>query len=114
MSLLCPAYPTTPLRATRSTCGALTPGYAGLTLRCNVRGVTLGHLDEKDFLWPYRMLDDKRKFALQIGCAMFAGKDWTNYGAVLAGASIAVLPTLGLFIAFQRSIAEGIALSGIK
>ena len=67
-----------------------------------------------DFLWPYLMLDNVRKFTLQIGLAMFAGKDWTNYGAILAGATIAVVPTLALYIAFQRYITTGIALSGLK
>jgi ABC-type glycerol-3-phosphate transport system permease component len=67
-----------------------------------------------DFLWPYLMLDNVRKFTLQIGLAMFAGKDWSNYGAILAGASIAVVPTLVLYIAFQKYITTGIALSGLK
>ncbi len=67
-----------------------------------------------DFLWPYLMLNNIWKFTIQIGLAMFAGKDWTNYGAVLAGASIAVIPTLVLYIAFQKYITTGIALSGIR
>jgi multiple sugar transport system permease protein/raffinose/stachyose/melibiose transport system permease protein len=67
-----------------------------------------------DFLWPYLMLDKVSTFTLQIGLAMFAGKDWSNYGAILAGASIAVLPTLAIYIAFQRYITTGIALSGLK
>jgi ABC-type glycerol-3-phosphate transport system permease component len=67
-----------------------------------------------DFLWPYLMLDNVRKFTIQIGLAMFAGKDWSNYGAILAGATIAVVPTLVLYIAFQKYITTGIALSGLK
>jgi multiple sugar transport system permease protein len=67
-----------------------------------------------DFLWPFLMLTDSQKYTLPIGLALFQGKYWTDLSSVLAGASIATIPVVILYIIFQKRIIEGITLTGLK
>jgi multiple sugar transport system permease protein len=50
-----------------------------------------------------------------VALALFAkGQNATNYGLLLAGATVVVMPILLVFLAFQRKFIEGIATTGIK
>ena len=68
-----------------------------------------------NFLWPLVVAQTEDTYTLPVALALFAkGQNSTNYGLLLAGATVVVIPILLLFLAFQRKFIEGIATTGIK
>ncbi|NQT59872.1 MAG: carbohydrate ABC transporter permease [Bacteroidetes bacterium] len=67
-----------------------------------------------DFLWPLIMLSDPQKMTLSVSLAAFKGNLITVYGPLMAGSIILMVPPFLLFLALQRRIVQGIALSGFK
>ena len=67
-----------------------------------------------DFLWPLIVLTDSSKYVFPIGLATFVGENQTEYGVITAGSTLATLPIVIVFLALQRHIVGGIALSGLK
>jgi len=68
------------------------------------------------YLWPLIITNDTDMRTIQIGIRFFLfdqerGADW---GAIMAGAVIALLPTLVLFLVAQRQLVKGIATTGLK
>ncbi len=68
------------------------------------------------YLWPLIITNDASMRTVQIGIRYFLfdqerGADW---GALMAGAVIVMLPTLLLFLIAQRQLVKGIALTGLK
>ena len=51
---------------------------------------------------------------LSIGISSFQGQHSTDYPLLMAGALMATLPIIILFIFLQRYFIEGIAMNGIK
>jgi multiple sugar transport system permease protein len=67
------------------------------------------------YLWPLVALNDQDLYTLplilvQISTSMGV----TNYQTVMAGSLLASIPTIAVFLIFQRNFVRGIALSGIK
>ena len=50
----------------------------------------------------------------RAGALLGRARTSTNYGLLLAGATVVVLPVLLVFLVFQRRFIEGIATTGIK
>ncbi len=67
-----------------------------------------------NFLWPLIVLNSENNFTLPVGLSMFSRQWWTNYGLVMAGATVSVIPILIVFFIFQRHFIEGIVLTGLK
>jgi len=67
-----------------------------------------------DFLWPFLMLSRNTQYTLPVGLALFNGQYANNHGGTLAGATIAVLPMVIVYLLFQRQFIEGIAMTGMK
>ncbi|NPA90778.1 MAG: carbohydrate ABC transporter permease [Chloroflexi bacterium] len=68
-----------------------------------------------EFFWSLIALQAPEKLTLPIGLKMLHGARDLDYGLLMAGATLASLPALVLFILFRRRIIRGIALtSGIK
>jgi multiple sugar transport system permease protein len=68
-----------------------------------------------NFLWPLVVAQTEDTYTLPVALALFAkGQNATNYGLLLAGATVVVMPILLVFLAFQRRFIEGIATTGIK
>lgn len=67
-----------------------------------------------DFLWPLIVLTTSDKFVLPLGLALFVAQFGTQYGLTMAGASLAIVPVLIVFVAMQRYIIQGITLTGFK
>ncbi|HHV80205.1 MAG: carbohydrate ABC transporter permease [Dictyoglomi bacterium] len=67
-----------------------------------------------NFLWPLIVLNNEDKFTLPVGLSMFSQQWWTNYGLVMAGATISVIPVLIVFFIFQKQFIQGIVLTGLK
>ena len=67
------------------------------------------------FLWPLVVAQTQDHYTLPVALALFStGQNVTNYGVLLAGASVVVVPILIVFLIFQRRFIEGIATTGIK
>ncbi len=66
------------------------------------------------FLWPMIVLNDPSKATIQMGLQAFSYNNQTDYGPMMAGALIAILPILILFLLLQKYFVQGIAFSGIK
>jgi len=68
-----------------------------------------------NFLWPLVVATTEDMYTLPVGLALFSvGQDRTEYGPLLAGAVVIVLPVLLVFIALQRLFTRGIAMTGLK
>lgn len=67
-----------------------------------------------DFLWPVYVLFSPQRLTLPPGLSTLQGAATTNYALIMAGAVIASVPALILFILAQRQLVESVARSGIK
>jgi multiple sugar transport system permease protein len=67
-----------------------------------------------DFLWPVFVLFSPGTLTLPAGLSILQGAFTINYPVVMAGAVIASVPAIVLFILAQRNIVEGVARSGLK
>lgn len=67
-----------------------------------------------DFMWPLIVNTDSQKMTLAPALSLLKGQYLTNYPVQMAGAVMAVLPLVIVFIIFQRQFIEGVAQSGIK
>ncbi|WP_404384745.1 carbohydrate ABC transporter permease [Knoellia locipacati] len=68
-----------------------------------------------NFLWPLVVAQTEDTYTLPVALALYSkGQNATNYGLLLAGATVVVTPMLLVFLAFQRRVIEGIATTGIK
>lgn len=67
-------------------------------------------------LWPLVVMTDPRMRVLQVGLAIFQGEDrsGTDWNLMMAAATIALIPTVIVFLCLQRYFTKGIALTGIK
>jgi multiple sugar transport system permease protein len=66
------------------------------------------------FLWPLIVLNDPSMSTVQMGLASFSYDHNTDFGPLMAGSIIAMLPTLALFVYAQRHFAQqGLAFTGI-
>lgn len=66
------------------------------------------------FLWPLVVISSKELYTLPLGLALAVQQYWTDYGMVMAGATVAVIPVLLVYLFFQRWFVAGIALTGLK
>jgi multiple sugar transport system permease protein len=68
-----------------------------------------------NFLWPLVVATSEDKYTLPVALALYAvGQNATQYGLLLAGSVVVVLPVLVVFLLLQRHIVQGIAMAGIK
>jgi len=68
-----------------------------------------------NFLWPLVVAQQEQHYTLPVALALYStGQNSTQYGLLLAGATVVVLPVLLVFLVFQRRFIEGIATTGIK
>ncbi|MFI1470937.1 carbohydrate ABC transporter permease [Streptomyces wuyuanensis] len=66
----------------------------------------------KDFLWPMLTLPDPTKQTLNVGIYSLAGGVPEN--VLIAALTIASVPTLLIFLVFQRNIMSGLTAGGLK
>jgi multiple sugar transport system permease protein len=67
-----------------------------------------------DFIWPVYVLFSPDKFTLPPGLAILQGAYTIDYPVIMAGAALASIPVLILFVVSQRYIIEGVSRSGLK
>jgi len=66
------------------------------------------------FVWPLIVLRENRNFTLPIGLASLISPYGNNYQMLLAGAVMAVIPVILIFIFNQKSFVSGLASGGVK
>ncbi|WP_457755643.1 carbohydrate ABC transporter permease [Thermodesulfatator indicus] len=67
------------------------------------------------YLWPLVIIRDNSKQLIQIGLRMMTtGQDATNWGVVMAGAIISLLPALLIFFFLQKYFSQGLAFKSEK
>ncbi|WP_219602060.1 carbohydrate ABC transporter permease [Nonomuraea indica] len=67
-----------------------------------------------DFLWPLYVLLSPESLTLPAGLGNFQSANSIRYDLLMAGAVIASLPVLALYLIAQRWVIEGISRSGLK
>jgi multiple sugar transport system permease protein len=67
-----------------------------------------------DFLWPIYTLFSADRLTLPAGLGLLQGAYVTDYPVVMAGAVLASVPALVLFVLAQRYVIEGVSRSGLK
>src|SRR5206468_26490 len=67
-----------------------------------------------DFLWPVFVLFSANTLTLPAGLSTLQSSASTNYPLIMAGAVIASVPAIILFVIAQRHVIEGISRSGLK
>ncbi len=64
------------------------------------------------FLWPLIVINDPDLATLPLGLQMFSGERGTDWGPLMAAATLAVVPSLLIVLAMQKQLAKGINLGG--
>lgn len=67
-----------------------------------------------DYLGPLVFMDSVRNYTLPVGIALYQSSYYTEYGRTLATSTLATLPLLVVFFAFQKQIIESMATTGLK
>lgn len=67
-----------------------------------------------DLLWPLVMSSNVENSTLPAGLALFMGQHVVEYGLLMAGSLLALLPVVIFFLLIQRSFVAGIATTGLK
>ncbi|WP_303916038.1 carbohydrate ABC transporter permease [Subdoligranulum variabile] len=68
----------------------------------------------KDLMWPLLVCPQPAATTLTAGLARLQGQFVNNYPQIMAGAVMAVVPMIVLYLIFQKQFVEGIATSGGK
>jgi multiple sugar transport system permease protein len=72
----------------------------------------LGAWDE--YIWALTVLTDVEKRTLPVAIANFRGVHSTDWGLIFAASLTAVIPTLVIFVLFQRFFVQGITTGAVK
>ena len=68
-----------------------------------------------NFLWPLVIAQTEDKYTLPVALALYStGQNAQNFGLLMAGAVVVVVPVLVIFLVFQRHVTRGIAMTGFK
>ena len=68
-----------------------------------------------NFLWPLVVAQSEERYTLPVALAIFAvGENRSDYGLLMAGSVLIIVPVLLVFIILQRHFVRGIATTGIK
>ncbi|KQY46973.1 carbohydrate ABC transporter permease [Cellulomonas sp. Root137] len=68
-----------------------------------------------NFLWPLVVASTEDMYTLPVALALYSvGQNATQYGLLLAGSVVVVVPVLVVFLALQRHFVQGLATTGLK
>lgn len=67
-----------------------------------------------DYLGPLIYLKTESHKTIQLGLKMFIGQYSSEYGLIMAGSVLSLIPVLVLFMCMQKYFVEGMASTGIK
>ncbi|WP_026293639.1 carbohydrate ABC transporter permease [Saccharibacillus kuerlensis] len=67
-----------------------------------------------NFLWPFMVLSDERKYTLPIGLKTLLTPYGNNYDLLIVGSFFSIIPIFLLFVAFQRYFIDGMTAGAVK
>lgn len=67
-----------------------------------------------DFFWPLLVTQTDSMRTIQVGLASFRFAEATDFGAIMAGATVGALPMMVLFFSLQRYFLQGITIGAVK
>jgi multiple sugar transport system permease protein len=66
------------------------------------------------FMWPLVVLFSASRYTLPVGLATLQGQHDTDYGLLMAGASVSALPMVAVFLGFHRLFVQEITAGALK
>ncbi|MFC5649936.1 carbohydrate ABC transporter permease [Paenibacillus solisilvae] len=75
-------------------------------------GAYLGYWNS--FVWPTMTITNPELFQIAQYLATFRSERSTEMGLLMAGSTLAAIPTILLFLIFQKYLIQGIKISGLK
>ena len=67
-----------------------------------------------DYLGPLIYLKTETKKTIQLGLKMFIGQYSSEYGLIMAGSVLSLIPVIIIFLCLQKYFVEGVASTGLK
>lgn len=67
-----------------------------------------------DLLWPLVIIQESDRQTLPAGLAVFAGQHVVEYGLLMAGSALALVPIVLFFLLIQRRFVDSMATTGLK
>jgi multiple sugar transport system permease protein len=67
-----------------------------------------------DFIWPLIVINTREMHVLQVGLATVQNRFTTDFGLQMAGAAIAAIPMLLIFLFFSKYFLQGITVGALK
>ena len=83
------------------------PGFAALAIFTFIN-------TWNDYFMQLVMLNSRDKLTVSLGVATMQAEMATNYGLIMAGAVLAAVPIVAVFLAFQKSFTQGITMGAVK
>lgn len=67
-----------------------------------------------DYFMQLIMLNSTNRLTISLGIAKLQAENSTDFGLIMAGASLAAIPIIAIFIMFQKYFTQGIAMGAVK
>lgn len=67
-----------------------------------------------DYFMQLVMLSSRRNLTISLGVATLQTELSTDYGLIMAGAALAAVPIVTVFLVFQKSFTQGITMGAVK
>ena len=67
-----------------------------------------------DYFGPLIYLRSEEKKTIQLGLKMFIGQNTAEYGLIMAGSVLSLIPVIIVFLCLQKYFVEGVASTGLK
>ncbi|MGT2785790.1 carbohydrate ABC transporter permease [Streptococcus merionis] len=83
------------------------PGFAALAIFTFINSWN-------DYFMQLVMLTSRQNLTISLGVATMQAEMATNYGLIMAGAAMAAVPIVTVFLIFQKSFTQGITMGAVK
>jgi multiple sugar transport system permease protein len=67
-----------------------------------------------DYFMQLIMLSSSSKLTISLGIATMQAENSTDYGLIMAGAALAAVPIITVFLLFQKYFTQGITMGAVK
>ena len=67
-----------------------------------------------EFMWPVIVTTTREMFTLPVGMAFLKNEFSVQWPLLMAGTILISIPTLAIFLIFQRYFVQGVASAGLK
>ena len=67
-----------------------------------------------DFLWPFIVIANQKKYTLQLALANFVGQYDVDWSKLLSMTVISIIPLIIVFLIFQKYFIKGMTSGGVK